>query len=156
MHICVRCRWIPSKRNYLITINNSYFLQCSCHIYQTIMPFVNKWTYLTYFGHRSYHKLNWKASTTQFKTEYMNLWHSGLITNRHWTKFGHIWEWGSSILKVFDSPDNILLGEQPVHFFTAHRELIFFFEPRALEPTIESHFISKVQLWAIFLSRFWS
>jgi len=50
--------------------------------------------------------------------------------------------------------DYILMGSKPLHIFTDHRNLLFVFAPLALEPSLGLHIVSKVQRWALFLSRF--
>lgn len=50
--------------------------------------------------------------------------------------------------------DYLLLGAQPAHVYTDHRNLMFVFAPLALEPTLGRHIVSKVQRWALFLLRF--
>ena len=40
------------------------------------------------------------------------------------------------------------------HVFTDHRNLLFVFAPLALEPALGRHVVSKVQRWALFLSKY--
>lgn len=47
-----------------------------------------------------------------------------------------------------------MLGETDVRIFTDHRNLLFVYAPAAFDVNIGRHVISKVQRWAIFLSRF--
>ena len=61
---------------------------------------------------------------------------------------------GFAILETFDKLDYILMGSQPTHIYTDHRNLLFVFAPLALEPALGRHIVSKVQRWALFLSRF--
>eukprot|EP00171_Calliarthron_tuberculosum_P004595 IDg4595t1 len=61
---------------------------------------------------------------------------------------------GFAIFKTFEKLDYLLLGEQPVHVFTDHRNLLYVFAPCALVPTSPRHVVSKVQRWAMYLSRF--
>ena len=61
---------------------------------------------------------------------------------------------GYAIYRTFDKLDYLMMGEQPVHVFTDHRNLLYVFAPCALVPTSARHVISKVQRWAMFLSRF--
>lgn len=72
-------------------------------------------------------------------------------SERNWTTYE---KEGFAIYRVFEKLDYMLMGEQPVHVFTDHRNLLFVFSPTALQPTIGRHVISKVQRWAMFLSRF--
>ena len=50
--------------------------------------------------------------------------------------------------------DYLLKSNGPAHIFTDHRYLLFVFAPRALGPALGRHIVSKVQRWAIYLSRF--
>ncbi len=50
--------------------------------------------------------------------------------------------------------DYLFFGARTVHIYTDHRNLLFVFAPLTLEPTLGRHIISKVQRWALFLSRF--
>ena len=59
-----------------------------------------------------------------------------------------------AIFQTFEKVDYLLMGEQEVHVFTDHRNLLFIFAPLAFEPTLGRHVASKVQRWAIYLSRF--
>lgn len=61
---------------------------------------------------------------------------------------------GFAIFKVFERLDYLLLGEQPVHVFTDHRNLLYVFCPSAFDSTVGKHIVSKVQRWAMLLSRF--
>lgn len=47
-----------------------------------------------------------------------------------------------------------MLGEKPVHIFTDHRNLLFFFAPQVRLSNVFRHVISKVQQWAMYVSRF--
>lgn len=60
---------------------------------------------------------------------------------------------GFAIFQTFEKLDYLFLDESPVHVHTDHRNLLFIFAPLALEPAMGMHVVSKVQLWAIFLSR---
>ena len=70
---------------------------------------------------------------------------------RNWSTFE---QEGYAIFQVFEKVDYLLLTERPVHVFTDHRNLFFVFAPLAMEPTLGRHVVSKVQRWALFLSRF--
>ena len=70
---------------------------------------------------------------------------------RDWTTFE---KEAFAIFQSFVKMDYLFLGEQPVHVFTDHRNLLFVFAPFALEPALGRHVVSKVQRWALFLSRF--
>lgn len=48
----------------------------------------------------------------------------------------------------------MLLGGHKIHVFTDHRNLLYIFATRALDANLGRHIISKVQRWAIYLSRF--
>lgn len=55
---------------------------------------------------------------------------------------------------MFEKVDYLLLTEQPACVFTDHRNPLFVFPPLATEPGLGRHVVSKVQLRALFLSRF--
>lgn len=61
---------------------------------------------------------------------------------------------GFSIFQVFDKLDYLFMCSNSVHVFTGHRNLLFVFVPSAFEPALGRHIVSKVQRWALFLSRF--
>lgn len=61
---------------------------------------------------------------------------------------------GFAIFRTFEKLDYLMLGEQSVHVFTDHRNLLYVFAPCALIPTTGRHIVSKVQRWAMYLSRF--
>ena len=61
---------------------------------------------------------------------------------------------GFAIFQTFDCLDYLFLDEHPVHLFTDHRNLLYTFAPMALQPAMKRHAVSKVQRWAIFLSKF--
>eukprot|EP00171_Calliarthron_tuberculosum_P020891 IDg20891t1 len=69
----------------------------------------------------------------------------------HWTTFE---QEGFAIFQVFLKLDYILLGHEHVHVFTDHRNLLFVFAPLAVEPALGRNIVSKIQRWALFLSRF--
>lgn len=48
----------------------------------------------------------------------------------------------------------IFLSDLSLHVFMDHPDLLFLFASFALEPTLGSHVVSKLQQWAVFLSRF--
>jgi len=50
--------------------------------------------------------------------------------------------------------DFLFQYQSKTHVFTDHRNLFFVFAPLALEPVLGRHVVSKVQRWALFLSRF--
>ena len=50
--------------------------------------------------------------------------------------------------------DCMLLAEDDIHLYTDHRNLLFVFNPLALDPTLGRHIVNKVQRWGLFLSRF--
>ena len=59
-----------------------------------------------------------------------------------------------AIFKTFEKLDYLFAGRSDIRVFTDHRNLLFVFAPRALEPTLGRHVVSKVQRWAFYLSRF--
>ena len=61
---------------------------------------------------------------------------------------------GCAIFKTFEKLEYLLLGEQPVHVFTDHRNLLYVFAPCALVRTSAHHVVSKFQRCAMYLSRF--
>ena len=61
---------------------------------------------------------------------------------------------GFAIFKTFQKLDYLFLGSQDVHVFTDHKNLLYVFAPCALAPVTGNHVVSKVQRWALYLSRF--
>ena len=61
---------------------------------------------------------------------------------------------GFAIFQTFNTLDYILMSSKPTHVYTDHRNLLFVFAPLALEPALGRHIVSKIQRWALFLSRF--
>ena len=59
-----------------------------------------------------------------------------------------------AIFKTFEKLDYMLLGHGDVRVFTDHRNLLFVFAPLSLEPSLGRHIVSKVQRWALYLSKF--
>ena len=59
-----------------------------------------------------------------------------------------------AIFQTFEKLDYMLMSSKPVHVYTDHRNLLFVFDPLSLEPALGRHIISKVQRWALYLSRF--
>lgn len=72
-------------------------------------------------------------------------------TEKSWTTFE---KEGFSIFRVFDKLDYLLMGEQKVHVFTDHRNLLYVFAPTVFHYSIGRHTLAKVQRWAIFFSQF--
>lgn len=48
----------------------------------------------------------------------------------------------------------MLQCESKIHLFSDHRNLLFVYNPMAMEPALGRHIVTKVQRWALFLSRF--
>ena len=61
---------------------------------------------------------------------------------------------GFAIFQTFDKVDYLMQTQKSVRVFTDHRNLLFVFAPLALEPALGRHIVSKVQRWALYLSRF--
>lgn len=59
-----------------------------------------------------------------------------------------------AIFQTFEKLDYLLMDSKPAHVFTDHRNLLFISAPLSLEPALGRHIVSKVQRWALFLSRF--
>lgn len=59
-----------------------------------------------------------------------------------------------AIFQTFEKLDYLLMSSKPAHVYTDHRNLLFVFAPLALEPALGRHIVSKVQRWALYLSRF--
>ena len=68
-----------------------------------------------------------------------------------WTTFE---KEGYAIFQTFMKMDYLLQAQKQTHVYTDHRNLLFVFAPLALEPALVRHIVSKVQRWALFLSRF--
>lgn len=56
--------------------------------------------------------------------------------------------------QTFERVDYLLQGQRLTHVFTDHRNLLFVFALLAIEPALGRHVVSKVQRWALYLSRF--
>ena len=48
----------------------------------------------------------------------------------------------------------MLLAEGNIHLYTDHRNLLFVFNPIALNPALARHMVRKMQRWGLYLSRF--
>lgn len=72
-------------------------------------------------------------------------------TERGWSTFE---KEGYAILKLLGKLDYMFLVENDTHVFTDHRNLLFVYNPEALEPALGRRVIMKVQRWALYLSRF--
>ena len=72
-------------------------------------------------------------------------------TELNWTMFEKD---GFASFQTFDELDYLLMSERPSDALTDHRNLLFIFAPLALEPALGRHVVSKVQRWALFLSRY--
>lgn len=59
-----------------------------------------------------------------------------------------------AIFKTFEKMDFLFQCQRRTHVFTDHRNLLFVFAPLAMEPVLGRHVVSKVQRWALFISRF--
>lgn len=59
-----------------------------------------------------------------------------------------------AVFSTFEKLDYMLLGHTSVRVFTDHRNLLFVFAPLSLEPSLGRHIVSKVQRWALYLSKF--
>ena len=68
-----------------------------------------------------------------------------------WTTFE---KEGFAIFQTFTKLDYLLMSGKPPHVYTDHRNLLFIFAPLTLEPALGRHVVSKVQRWALYLSRF--
>ena len=106
----------------------------------------------------------WSAVVTQTRPESLNL---PLEEQRHeplaflgaefkgaqlgWSTFE---KEAYAIFQTFEKFDYVLMGSKPTHIYTDHRNLLFVFAPLTLEPALGRHILSKVQRWALFLSRF--
>lgn len=64
-----------------------------------------------------------------------------------WTTFEKV---AYAIFSTFKKLDYLFYSEQPVHVHTDHRNLLFVFAPKSIEPSLGRHIISKVQRWALF------
>ena len=59
-----------------------------------------------------------------------------------------------AIYQTFRKLDYLLMAAEDTHVFTDHRNLLFIFNPRVINPTIAQHAVSKVQRWALYLSQY--
>jgi len=58
------------------------------------------------------------------------------------------------IFQVFTKLGYMLETANPPHVSTDHRNLLFIFNPLAIGPVLGRHIVSKVQRWALYLSKF--
>lgn len=72
-------------------------------------------------------------------------------TAERWTTFD---KEGIAIFRTFEKLDYLHMGGQIVRVFTGHLYLLFIFAPLFLIPPLGRHVVSKVQRWALYLSRF--
>ena len=66
----------------------------------------------------------------------------------------HLNKRDSKFLSRLKKLDYLFMGDRKVHVFTDHRNLLFLYSPLRLEASLGSHAVSKVQRWAMYLSRF--
>ena len=59
-----------------------------------------------------------------------------------------------AIYSTFKRLDYILFTDIPVRVHTDHRNLLFIFAPRMIEPQLGRHIVGKVQRWALYISIF--
>lgn len=59
-----------------------------------------------------------------------------------------------SLFQTFNKLNHLLMGDQKVHVYTEHRNMLYGFATKVFQPNTGRHVISKVQRWAIFLSQF--
>ena len=73
-------------------------------------------------------------------------------TQRGWSTFE---QEAFAIVEVFRRMDYLFLAvPTPTEVNTDHRNLLFLYSPLALEPKLGRHVVTKVQRWALFLTRF--
>ena len=73
-------------------------------------------------------------------------------TQRGWSTFE---QEAFAIVEVFRRMDYLFLAvASPTEIHTDHRNLLFLFSPLAFEPKLGRHVVTKVQRWALFLTRF--
>lgn len=58
-----------------------------------------------------------------------------------------------AILQVFWKLDYLLMCDYG-YVFTEHPNLLFVYFPTAINTQLEQHFVSKVQIWGLFIARF--
>lgn len=78
---------------------------------------------------------------------------SGSFTEReeHWSTYERE---AFAIVEAFRRLDYLLTCDMTTRVFTDHRNLLFAFNPIAMEPSLGRHKVLKVVLWALFLSAF--
>jgi len=59
-----------------------------------------------------------------------------------------------AIVMAFRKMDYALIAAENVSVFTDHRNLLYVFHPKALNPDVRVHVVRKVQRWALYLSQF--
>ncbi|MEM1369509.1 MAG: RNase H-like domain-containing protein [Cyanobacteria bacterium P01_H01_bin.15] len=78
---------------------------------------------------------------------------SGSFTEReaHWSTYERE---AFAIVQAFKRLDYLLACDKSTRIFTDHRNLLFTFNPVAMEPSLGRHKVLKVIRWALFLSAF--
>ncbi len=58
------------------------------------------------------------------------------------------------MFQTFQKLDYLLISAENTFVSTDHRNLLFILNPRAFNPSVAQHIVSKVQRWALYLSQF--
>jgi len=61
---------------------------------------------------------------------------------------------GFAIYQVFERLDYLLLPERDTRIFTDHLNLLFIFNPLAIDSSLKKHIVNKVLRWSMTLSKF--
>lgn len=59
-----------------------------------------------------------------------------------------------AIVQTFKKMEYAIISSKKTFVFTDHRNLLFVFNPRAMNPDLKAHIVKKVQRWALYLSQF--
>lgn len=59
-----------------------------------------------------------------------------------------------AIYQVFKKLDYMMMTEKEIHLYTDHRNLLFVFNPLALDASLGRHVVNKVQRWGLYLSKY--
>jgi len=78
---------------------------------------------------------------------------SGTFSEReeHWSTYERE---AFAVVQAFRKLDYLVACDPSTHVFTDHRNLLFTFNPTAMEPSLGRHKVLKVVRWALFLSAF--
>lgn len=59
-----------------------------------------------------------------------------------------------AIYQTFQRMDYFLIAAQDIRVYTDHRNLLYIFKPKEINPSTPQYVVSKVQRWALYLSQY--